>query len=153
MEWLYLLFNSFYDQNLELYLQGYDGSAFVLPLLYDTIGLTTVGASLFFVVFYYYGLNHPRFDRWWGWTIIGAVNAIACFFIGHLWTLSHYNNGSIPQSLVYYTNPSGNQIQVINEASCLGFGISNMIISIIIFFVLSFMLKWWSSNCKHSPFL
>ena len=42
---------------------------------------------------------------------------------------------------------------LIGTSNCWGFGIANIFVSIIFFIILTFILKWWSSNAKHVPFL
>jgi hypothetical protein len=40
----------------------------------------------------------------------------------------------------------------ITWVNCSGFGVTNIIISIVVFVICSFIIKWRSRNCKYSPF-
>ena len=54
---------------------------------------------------------------------------------------------------MYTIDANGNIAYLITELDCIGFGVANLFASAIFFFVLSFILKWWSGNAKHAPFL
>ena len=34
----------------------------------------------------------------------------------------------------------------------IAFGVTNMINAMIVFFVFSYIIKWWSTNCSRAPF-
>ena len=41
----------------------------------------------------------------------------------------------------------------INGTNCFCFGISNMLLSLMLFFLLSMLIKWKSSNVSEAPFV
>ena len=45
------------------------------------IGLTMLVISLVVAVCYYYVINHPRLNNWWGWLIFLGVNAAINFVV------------------------------------------------------------------------
>lgn len=113
------------------------------------IGLSMIIISMLLVVIYYYVLNHPRLNNWWGWTIFMVVNAIVNFIIGWQWVLrDYYEENMVKKSAV-----TGKLVDLnITESDILAFGVTNMIDAIIAFIIISYIIKWWSSNCSRAPF-
>jgi hypothetical protein len=101
------------------------------------------------VLIYYYVLNHPRLNQWWGWGIFLVVNAVINFIVGWQWVLADYYDGKM-----ITIDPATNLQTPLNigESEILCFGVSNMFLSILAFIILSFCFKWWSSNCSRAPF-
>jgi len=153
---IYCMFESLFGRYMGEYLWGYNCNTQTYDghNLFNSIGLITITVSLAFVLLYYYGINHTRFSQWWHWLIVLLLTGIINLLIAYGWTISDFKNGNIADCLMYLRNDEGSIIsQIIYENDCLMFGFSNFFISIIFFIVFSFMFKWWSSNCKHSPFL
>lgn len=145
---IYCLFEDLFGLDLANYLWGISSpesqtNAFI------GIGLTMFAISLFFVVLYYYMLNIPSLCVWWAWAIFGAVNVIVNFFVGWQWVLNDYYDGKMVT-----IDPATNLKTPLNigESEILCFGVSNMLLSLLAFFLFSLALKWWSRNCSHSPF-
>ena len=150
--WLQFL----YGQPLGNYLAGYhwDGTQWVLANqnLFGTIGLVTLFITALMCVSYYYIINHPRFNRFWSWLILLAANSVINMLLGFLWTNNDLISGKIEPELLYLTDPTtGIQVQQIFTSNCFGFGMANFFASAIFFIIISFIIKWWSSNCKYSP--
>ncbi len=153
---IYSVFKSLFGDNLSDHLWGFDCASddFTRQNQFNTIGLIALGVAIFMVIFYYYILNHTRFNTWWSWLIVLTVTAAINFFIGFWNTSIDLAKGAISDCLLYERNTDGEIINtLIFESNCWGFGVANMFVSIIFFVVLSFSFKWWSSNAKHSPFL
>lgn len=148
---LYCWFESFYGTNLSDHLWGWQDAtqSYTGPLLYNSIGLYTLIISAIFMVLYYYVLNHPRFNKPWHWLIVAAINSVVALFLGYWQSLSELQNGRIAQSLLY----DGDGYALISTSNCWGFGVANMFVAFIFFFVLSLLFHWWSSNAKYSPFV
>ena len=154
---MYSWFNSFYSENLSLYLWGYDPVTgdYSNPLRYNSIGLYTLGISLVIVLLYYYVIDHPRFCKWWSWLIMALVNSVVSLFLGYYCILSDYNAGVIPDGLMYERSANGEVVQQLISvpSECWGFGLSNMIMAFIFFIICSFLFHWWSRMAKYSPFI
>lgn len=93
---------------------------------------------------YYYIINHPRWNRWWHWMIFNVVTSLFNFGIGwgisrgNLYDLYHAQNMDLP----YYS-----MTEFFPFASiCFGW-------TFVMFFIFSMIIKWGSSQCKHSPIL
>ena len=118
-------------------------------VMFIGIGMTMLFISFLMVVLYYYVLNHPRLNTWWGWTIFLVVNSLVNFVVGWQWVLKDYYGGF----MVKIDQATGNEVDLpIFESDLLAFGVTNMIDSIIAFILFSYIIKWWSTNCSRAPF-
>ncbi len=142
MDFIYRFFSSFYGTDLDDHLCGYNcvTSVFDKQNMCPMIGAITIGVAAVLVVFYYYILNNPRFCRWWHWLITMGISSVLSLFIGYGICNHQLQNGYIGQCL----NVTG--------ANCWGFGFANFIVSAMFFFVISIGIKWWSTNCRRTPF-
>lgn len=151
---IYCWFESLYGQHLSEYLWGFDCQAndYIGANLYNFIGLITLAVSLIVVcAYYYWPLNHPRFSKWWSWGIMLLINGVINLFIGFSIVNSHLNGGKIPSCLAL-SEENDTVTELITQSSCWGFGVANLLVSLLFFFIFTLCLKWWSSNCKYSPF-
>lgn len=111
--------------------------------------MSMLGISLFFMILFYYVINHPKLNNWWGWLIFLATNAVANFIVGWQWVLKDYYEGK----MVKISALTGEKEDLlISEADILAFGVTNMIDAIIVFILFSYIIKWWSTNCSRAPF-
>lgn len=157
---IYCLFESLFGQHLAEYLWGYNCETQVYDNknLFNVIGLITISLTVLFVIGYYYLpcwlFNHPRSNRWWNWLIILVVAGIINFFIAYGWTINDFLNGMIGDCLMYVRDSEGNIVaQLIYQSDCLLFGVANFLVTILVFILSSLLIKWWSRNCKYSPFI
>ena len=113
------------------------------------IGFSMLVISLLIAVVYYYVINHPRLNNWWGWLIFLGVNAAINFVVGWRRVLIDKKAG-----LMFKIDPAtGNEVNLpINPDNIVAFGVTNMLDAIIAFIVFSYIIKWWSSNCSRAPF-
>lgn len=144
---IYCLFEDFFGLELAEYLWG-NSSPLSQNNSFIGIGLWMFGISLAMAILFYYVIDHPRLNNWWGWLIFLGINALINFFVGWQMVLDDYYDG-----LMVTIDPSTN-LQVplnIGESEILCFGVSNMILSIFVFIIFSFIMKWWSKNCSSAP--
>lgn len=83
---------------------------------------------------YYYIINSVLFDRWYHWLvmliIVVVITPIVCYFV---------NSGSFAENnLSYFTEH-------------VNFELVNSLWAGLLFIVASFSIRWWSSNCRHTP--
>lgn len=156
---IYCLFEGFFGQYLAEYLWGYNCQTGVYDgkILFNIIGIITIFISMVFVFAYYYLplflFNHPRSNRWWNWLIILLVSSTINFFIAAIWIRNDFLDGNIGDCLMYTRDEAGEIVaQLIYKNDCWMFGLTNFIFSAIVFFIGSIAFKWWSTNCKYSPF-
>lgn len=103
--------------------------------LYFTVALITVSVAWIASATYYYVINSVSFSRWYHWaimlfsaSIISSVVAYIC--CDRLFTQMGYDFSYQLRS----------------------FCLVDFVISILIFIISSFSIRWWSSNCRHTPF-
>ncbi len=133
---MYCWFEDFFGLELANYLWGISSSTSTSNSFIG-IGLSMFGVSLAVVLIFYYVLNHPKLNNWWGWSIFLVINAIVNFIIGYQWVKVCCNKAG--------------ELGIHDTQLCY-FGVSNMLLSILVFFVFSFIVKWWSTNCSRAPF-
>lgn len=144
---IYCWAEDFFGLDLAEYLWGTTGQDGTNKFI--GIGMSMLAISLVVMIVYYYIVNHPRLNNWWGWSIFLAVNAVVNLIVGWTWVLKDKYEGLMTQ-----VDPStGELVELpIAEGNIAAFGVTNMINSIIAFVVLSYICKWWSTNCSRAPF-
>ena len=145
---IYCWFEEFFGIELANYLWG-ESSLLSQTNSFIGIGWSMFGISFAMVLIYYYVINHPQLNHWWGWIIFLVINGIINFIVGWKWFLKDYHDGKM-----ITIDPATNLQMPLNigESEIIYFGVSNMFISVIAFIVFSFILKWWSTNCSRAPF-
>jgi hypothetical protein len=147
---IYELFLGLYGQNLGYYLFGFDCDfAVVNQSGYAFVGFWLIGISIAVAALFYYAINSPRFQRWYHWLIMLGVNATINFLVAFNLTNGDLGAGKIPECFI--TDPATQQT-LIDNASCIGFGLANVIVSSLLFIIISFSIRWWSTNASTCPF-
>lgn len=126
---IYCWFEDFFGISLADYLWG-QSSPLQMENMFIGIGLSMATISIAVAVIFYYIINHPRLNNWWGWGIFLVINSIINFFVGWQWVLKDYYAGNM-----IIINPSTNLEEPlpIQETDILCFGVSDMMISIVFF--------------------
>ncbi len=83
---------------------------------------------------YYYLINSVYFSRWYHWLIILIATAVLSTVCIHTYTASALAEEGLSFS---------HQLTVFSGVCTL--------INILFFIIASFSLRWWSSNCRHTP--
>ena len=91
---IYCWFEEFFGIELANYLWG-QSSPLSQTNSYIGIGWTMLGISLAIVLIFYYAINHPRLNHWWGWGIFLMVNALINFIVGWQLVLKDYYGGKM----------------------------------------------------------
>lgn len=145
---IYCWLEEFFGLELANYLWGESASE-QDSNMYIGIGLTMLLLSLVVAVCYYYVADHPRLNNWWGWSIFLGVNAIINFIVGWQWVLKDY----YANKMVVVSKVTGKEEHLsIDQSDILAFGVTNMIDAILAFILISYIVKWWSTNCSRAPF-
>ena len=132
---IYCWLEDFFGIELAEYLWG-ESSPMQLNNMFIGIGLTMLVISLIVVVCYYYIINHPRLNNWWGWLIFLCINAVINFVVGWQWVLKDYYAG-----LMVRKDPVTHKevdLPIYSDA-ILAFGITNMIAAIIALIIFSYI--------------
>lgn len=103
--------------------------------LYSSLGICSVLISLFMVVLFYYIINRPAFSKWYHWLIILLINFSVAFTLGIVLPQTKFVALGIEYHSEYYV-----------------FGLMNALIASIFYLVISYSIRWWSTNAKRAPF-
>lgn len=145
---IYSLFSGLFGGTLDSYLLGTASALqpgdMTWPMLLSVIGITAL-----VVVLFYFIINYPNFNNFGSWFIFLAINAAINFVVGWQWLSAHLTDGKMvsvdPATGLHTPLP-------IYENDLIMFGVANAGISIVLFVILSYCVKWFSSNCSRAPF-
>lgn len=142
-------FEGWFGYELAEYLWG-NASPLQTTNMFVGIGACMLIISLFIMWLYYYIIDSPKLNNWWGWLIFLVINAVINFIIGWQWVLQDlYANKMV--------SPNDEPL-AIYASNCRCFGGANMILSIIAFLIFTVIFKclifklWPSYNCSRAPF-
>lgn len=129
------LYELFGDVNLEIS-KIMEEKGFYSPIFIFML----VSVIVISLIYYYPG--HPRINRWYHWLLINLGACILNFIV--TWIITSDNivaiykefNIKYPEWTNYFT-----------------LGSIAFFWTFVFFFIFSFIIKWWSRNCKHSPFI
>jgi hypothetical protein len=112
-------------------------------LLYDDntyvpVGIFMLLLSIIGMVVFYYVINHPKFTRWYHWFLTVGVVCVINFII------AYFNADGVVWDAYESTNGYVNQIII--------FAFANVFWTLVFSFIVSLIIKWKSTNAKHSPF-
>lgn len=103
--------------------------------LYFTVAIITAlfawgGAALF-----YYVINSVRFSRWYHWLLTLAVVSLFSAVVNYIYPNSLFTDMGFDYS-----------------AQLFSFCVFDFLVTAVLFILASFAIRWWSSNCRHTPF-
>ena len=113
--------------------QGYNDKMYNLNM-YPVIGAITVGLAWGGAAIYYYVINSVKFDRWYHWLAVLAVVAVVTPVVCYI-----YNDRVFADNGVMYITES------------IVFELQTVLFAALLYTVASFSMRWWSSNCRHTP--
>lgn len=88
---------------------------------------------------FYYIINSVHFDRWWNWLIVLGISTLLTTWAGLTYLTSRMEAFQIGLSDYYAP---------MTEA----FTGWIALFAFLIFTIASVGMRWWSSNCRHTPF-
>ncbi len=145
---IYCWFEDFFGLELANYIWG-ESSPYSQTNAYIGVGLWMLCISFAIVIIFYYLINHPKLNHWWGWLIFFGVNAVINFIIGWQRFLVDYN-----KDFMVKIDPVSEELVQLDiypsDIAC--FGVSNMFLAMMAFIIFTLILKWGSSNCSRAPF-
>ena len=74
----------------------------------------------------------------------GIVNLIVGFIL--------CNDADLSGDIAQFMTPEGGEPVYVGAGNCFTFGLGNLIMAFLSFFIISLAIKWWSVNCKRTPF-
>lgn len=102
--------------------------------LYIIVAMVTAAVAWGCALLFYYAINSVSFSRWYHWLAMLGAAAVVSPVAGCLYC------GSVFGSLGYDFS-----------AQLTSFGIVDCVVTILLFVAASFSVRWWSSNCRHTP--
>lgn len=102
--------------------------------LYLVVAVITVALSWGAAALFYYVINSVSFSRWYHWLLTLAVTALLTAVVNYL-----YPNGLLSDMGYDFSS------------QLFGFCVIDFVVSACFFVVASFSMRWWSSNCRHTP--
>ena len=101
---------------------------------YINIAVSTALTCWIVAAIYYYVINSVRFSRWYHWLLMLLVAVIVA-----------------PSISFYYPYAEFSEEGKDYVRQLLTFNLINVCITIVLFIVASFSIRWWSTNCRHTP--
>lgn len=99
---------------------------------YGTVAVITIAMAWGMAAIYYYVINSVKFDRWYHWLamlgITSVLTPVVCYIV-----VSHLLDG-FDYGTAEFT-----------------FEVYNILFTAFTFVIASFSMRWWSSNCRHTP--
>lgn len=102
--------------------------------LYFVASLSTAIIAWLCAAIFYYGINSVSFSRWYHWLVMLVIAGIIVTAINVPYLESVFSDNGIDFS---------KEVAV--------FAVVNIIIECIIYTIASFSMRWWSTNCRHTP--
>ena len=99
---------------------------------YGVVALITIVVSWGMAAIYYYVINSVKFDRWYHWLAIMGVTSVLSPLICYI-VVDNLLEG-MDYSTAEFT-----------------FEVYNVFFTVLTFLIASFSIRWWSSNCRHTP--
>ena len=99
---------------------------------YTSVALITIAVAWGMAAIYYYVINSVKFDRWYHWLAMLGIVAVLTPVIDYFVT-----------SAILEDKDYGSAI--------MAFEFHNIIFAVLLFIIASFSIRWWSSNCRHTP--
>ena len=102
--------------------------------LYLTVAIVTVVVAWGSAGLYYYVINSVSFSRWYHWLIVLIVASVGTAVINYAYPSSIFSEEGLDFS-----------------GQLFSFCVVNLVLEAVLFVVASFSIRWWSSNCRHTP--
>lgn len=102
--------------------------------MYSTIASSTAITVWVMAIIYYYVINSVRFSRWYHWLIMMVAAVLIAPSISFYFPYSEF------------TEAGKDYMRQLIQ-----FNILNVVLAILLFIIVSFSVRWWSSNCRHTP--
>lgn len=150
VESIYLLFQDWYSTKLRDFLSGYDCAteAFTGANVYSQVGFWTAGISLVLVCLFYIKVIDPVSMKRPKWGFMLLMNSLLTAGVAYYIVDKAERVGEIGECLL--RDGEGNYL--ISWYDYLGFALSNAVIAAVLFFLLSLVLKYLSTNNRYTPF-
>ena len=111
--------------------QGYNDKMYNLNM-YPVIAAITILVAWGGAAIYYFAINSVKFDRWYHWLamlgVASVLTPVVCYIVIANF-LEGFDYGTAEFTFAFY----------------------NILFTALTFVIASFSMRWWSSNCRHTP--
>ncbi len=103
--------------------------------LYLIVAVVSVLVAWIAAGAFYYLINSVSFSRWYHWLLVLGI-------------------ASVLSAVVNYIYPSGifSDLGYDFSGQLFSFCVFDLVVTAVLYVVASFGIRWWSSNCRHTPF-
>ena len=102
--------------------------------LYFVVAIVTAIIAWASAGIFYYAINSVSFSRWYHWLVVLGVAVVLSAVINYIYPNNIFTRDGFDFS-----------------AQLFSFCIVNLAVEAVLFIVASFSMRWWSSNCRHTP--
>lgn len=139
---LYCIFEDFFGLDLANYLWG-GYSPEQTSNLYIGIGIYCIVISTIVFILYYLLIDNPRWARKGVFFLVVGINTIINFLLATWWCKRFLYAGKM-------IDADGNSLSI-DASNCYAFGVTNAILAIAVFIIITFLFKGFSKNTWHIP--
>ena len=102
--------------------------------LYFVVAIVTAIIAWASAGIFYYTINSVSFSRWYHWLVVLGVVVVLSAVINYIYPNNIFTSDGFDFS-----------------AQLFSFCIVNLAVEAVLFIIASFSMRWWSSNCRHTP--
>lgn len=102
--------------------------------MYLAVALITSILAWAVAAIYYYAINSVPFARWYHWLIFLGITVLFA-----------------TTATFVYPNSVFNEYDYEYTMQLIHFSFLNIMVEVVLFIVASYAMRWWSSNCRHTP--
>lgn len=102
--------------------------------LYFVVAVITALIAWGFAGIFYYAINSVSFSRWYHWLVVLGVAVVLTSVVNYI-----YPNNMFSTDGLDFTS------------QLFSFCVVNAAVEAVLFIIASFSMRWWSSNCRHTP--
>ncbi len=102
--------------------------------MYLAVALITSILAWAVAAIYYYAINSVTFARWYHWLIFLGITVLFA-----------------TTATFVYPNSVFNEYDYEYTMQLIHFSFLNIMVEVVLFIVASYAMRWWSSNCRHTP--
>jgi hypothetical protein len=102
--------------------------------IYFVVAVVTAAVAWVAAALFYYVINSVSFSRWYHWLLTLGVASLLAAVVSYV-----------------YPNSVFSDLGYDFTSQLFGFCVVDFAVTVILFVVASFSMRWWSSNCRHTP--
>ena len=102
--------------------------------LYFVVAIVTTVIAWASAGIFYFAINSVSFSRWYHWLVVLGVAVVLSAVVNYIYPNNIFSSDGVDFS-----------------AQLFSFCVVNMAVEAVLFIIASFSMRWWSSNCRHTP--